>query len=1097
MIIIGLNTSNATLTPIALSDTAEGYQLAMADSQPIIPPNTGGSGVEINGVAVAQIPNQNIQFDGVLTVTGGGNGYAVTVTAEGPNSGATFASLTATGLPAGVTASVALNTAPAASTVTFLVTADAVPGTYSYTLTAVIENRAGVNGGLTPAVPLTVTPIFAGVGSANPSEPWGLVAFPYVYGTGGIEAVALIYYESYTGDTDGGVTLTVAASDPGITATMAPGTLGTGQPPPGISYVTNLQCSVLVNDSVASGTYSVTFNGTKNGLTQTLVMPLIVQAAIPNPGTVTLNPQITVGPAWPPPQVLTPGAGVNLTTDAYAYSITAGDSVDIMIYETGFSAWTGYGPLIASEQAPEIINGKTQDFGTLWFSFPANATSNTYTPNGSTPVKIDTAKLTTTLLTPPGLYAFTIYDHNYTPNPGATIYVQVLSPGSQAATSTGTSLSGTLALPASAPAGSRSGVIAHPWRGIQVLRAKTMPVNPRSPAQSRARAGHINRVAAIQANTVTQADAWAAAANQFPGQNLKPAGVFDGVNAETNYLKMTPAQFQYMCQSTQQSFGQPVTLTPTVGIGTWSLGPGQTSPWFPQGESLSTAVAYDLSYQVTGFALGYTFLPTGEYFGGYGTQAPAPSSWIIAATSASAGSVASKSGSGFTVLGYFTYPVTPSEILSAWEAVYGDLPASGTIYFSIRPADPYSGVTGMAVIEGLSYKAGSILGSTNMSGTGTPASAPEAWFGPYLGIFSSPTGGSAAAGSSFEMTMYLKGEPDPNTPRYAYGGPYAGTITFDAELASVKSASATQGVTQTAMPNPPITFTFTPDTITIPSGSTTPVPVTFTCNLPAGTPTGTWLFKLKATDAHQTVEKKVLVACGPTITAYNGMMLTPGVSLLTIAPGSNQTVTYTVTNYGTQAQMCQVVLGGIAAFGWGSLGGVTVNPSGYAAGSYINVPGASGSTPGTASFTATLAVPSTVSQTQTEYSITVDGVNQDLVAIGLITVNTTQGIAISPQYQALTLPIGGHQTVTYTVSNYYATPQTLTIFGTQTGPLTTVQSIDSVTVPAASGGTPGTATFTITGTWTGTGEAGLEGLRGNVGNSITSVNFILDGYLAG
>ena len=155
MIIIGLNTSNATLTPIALSDTAEGYQLAMADSQPIIPPNTGGTGVEINGVAIAQIPNQNIQFDGVLTVTGGGNGYAVTVTAEGPNSGATFASLTVTGLPAGVTASVALNTAPAASTVTFQVTADAVPGTYSYTLTASIENRAGVNGGLTPAVPLT------------------------------------------------------------------------------------------------------------------------------------------------------------------------------------------------------------------------------------------------------------------------------------------------------------------------------------------------------------------------------------------------------------------------------------------------------------------------------------------------------------------------------------------------------------------------------------------------------------------------------------------------------------------------------------------------------------------------------------------------------------------------------------------------------------------------------------------------------------------------------------------------------------------------------------------------------------------------------
>ena len=1097
MIIIGLNTSNATLTPIALSDTAEGYQLAMADSQPIIPPNTGGTGVEINGVAIAQIPNQNIQFDGVLTVTGGGNGYAVTVTAEGPNSGATFASLTVTGLPAGVTASVALNTAPAASTVTFLVTADAVPGTYSYILTAVIENHAGVNGGLTPAVPLAVTPIFAGVGSANHSEPWGLVAFPYVYGTGGIEAAALIYYESYTGDTDGGVTLTVAASDPGITPTMAPGSLGTGQPPPGISYVTNLQCSVLVNDSVASGAYSVTFNGTKNGLTQTLVMPLIVQAAVPNPGTVTLNPQITVGPAWPPPQVLTPGAGVNLTTDAYAYSITAGDSVDIVIYETGFTAWTGYGPLIASEQAPEIINGTTPDFGTLWFSFPANATSNTYTPNGSTPVKIDTAKLTTTLLTPPGLYAFTIYDHNYTPNPGATIYVQVLSPGSQAATSSGTSLSGTLALPASAPAGSRAGVIAHPWRGIQVLRAKTMPVNPRSSSQSRARAGHINRVAAIEANTATQADAWSTAASNFPGHDLKPAVIFDGVTAETNYLQMTPAQFQYMCQATQQAFSQPVTLTPTVGSGPWALGPGQVSPWFPQAKSLSTAAAYDLSYQVTGFALKYTYLPIDEYFGGYGTQAPYPASWIISATSASAGSVASMSGSGFVVLGYFTFPFTPSDILKAWSAIYGDLPASGTIYFSVRPADPYSGVTGMAVIEGLSYKAGTILGAISLASNATPASQLGAWFGPYLGIYAVTTSVGAAAGGSFPISMYVKGEPDTNTPRYANGGPYAGTITPDVELASVKSASATQGVTQTVMPNPPITFTWTPGTVTIPSGSSTPVPITFTCNLPAGTPSGTWLFHLKAADARQTVSKKLLVTCNPTITIYNGLSVSPTPSLLTIAPGSNQTVTYTVTNAGPNANMCQVVSSDITAGISISYGGLTLNPPGYAAGSYISVAAASGGTPGTASFTATFAVASTVAQGQNDFSISVNGENQTVQAAGLITVNTTQRISISPQYQALSLPIGGHQTVTYTVSNYYATPQTLTITGTQTGPLTTVQSIDSVTVPAASGGTPGTATFTITGTWTGAGEAGLEGLRGSLSNSITTIDFILDGFQAG
>ena len=66
MIAIGIPTPITGLTPIPITVTNDNYTLTIADSQPIIPPNSGGLGVEIEGTAVAQEPGQTVSIEGAV-----------------------------------------------------------------------------------------------------------------------------------------------------------------------------------------------------------------------------------------------------------------------------------------------------------------------------------------------------------------------------------------------------------------------------------------------------------------------------------------------------------------------------------------------------------------------------------------------------------------------------------------------------------------------------------------------------------------------------------------------------------------------------------------------------------------------------------------------------------------------------------------------------------------------------------------------------------------------------------------------------------------------------------------------------------------------
>lgn len=871
---------------------------------------------------------------------------------------------------------------------------------------------------------------------------------------------------------------------------------------------------------------------------------------------VSIGFTITVGPAWPPPQLLTSDGTITLSTDNYAYSITAGDSIDIEIYEATAAGFTGTDQFFLSEQSPENIIGTTPQFGTFWCIFPSNASGDVVTAPPNTPTLITTAKLQTTLLTPPGLYAFTISDNMPTPNPAyeslaqtgtptntgqfslylgstpiiegtppyifchvyitgigewfdwvtlsidtptpvgtinpganpsmggwgleitptpglapgdylinltgtngshtatlqltltinntsspfeginsASINVQVLSAGSQAATSTGSSLSGALALRSNAPAGSRSGIIAHNWRGLQVLRAKTMPVNPNSPSQTASRARHLSRVAAILANTIDQAETWAVAAAAFPGNKLIPADIFDGVTAMTTFLQMTPAQFQYLCQSTQQNFGQLVTLLPAVNLltiayataqttttlgpytltmpatsGPWSTGmaaqimggltpntgtpaaitatftgagsenmnlslgafdffnielyiqpnlncdPGTYSltatinydgtdyafpftvtvaigdpptaapnPWFPQAMGASTNSVYDQNYQCIGFVLGYTYLPYGTNFGGYGTSGINPNSWIISATNANATSVTSKSSSGYVVLGYYVNPPTPTQLLADWLAVYGTLPTSGTIYFSIQPADPIYGVTGMAMTAGLSYKNGTLHGFIRPAAGDTYATSPNKWFGPLFSFVGNVGGG------------YIQGIPALGGGGWTEGDPYEGTITFKFKIKKGYPA----------LP-PGVIITTDVTEIVIASSDTTLYHVGTVFTVPSDQPGVNTILEIEATDGKSTktyTTNPWILTPGPMVP--NGLSLTPNCPLPTVARSSNTTVYFTLDDWTGTGLPYTVSVSDIATGITGTSSAGTVTPT-------IGTPPA----PGAATFHVTISAAS-------------------------------------------------------------------------------------------------------------------------------------------
>jgi uncharacterized membrane protein len=184
---------------------------------------------------------------------GGTTSVTVSLTAQGGfNSAAT---LTASGLPAGVSAKLSANSVKAGApvTVTFTATSTAAPGTYAVTFSG---SGAGVTA--TTKVSLTVVaPSFAlgtSAGSASVAQ-------------GGSAAVTLT--SSVVNGFKAAVALTVSGLPKGLTASFAPATIAS--PGSGSSKLTLTAALTL-----AKGTYNLTVTAAGGGVTHTQVISLMV-----------------------------------------------------------------------------------------------------------------------------------------------------------------------------------------------------------------------------------------------------------------------------------------------------------------------------------------------------------------------------------------------------------------------------------------------------------------------------------------------------------------------------------------------------------------------------------------------------------------------------------------------------------------------------------------------------------------------------------------------------------------------------------------------------------------------------------------------------
>jgi hypothetical protein len=205
-----------------------------------------------------------------VSVTQGGSGSStVTVTPSGGFTGSV--TLSASGLPSGVTASFGTNPTTSTSSVTFTASSTATTGTSSVTIT-------GTSGSLThtTTISLTVTaaaqPDFAL--SASPGS------LTVVQGNSGSSTITV----SPTGGFTGSVTLSTSALPSGVTASF-----GTN-PTTSTSVLT-----FTASSTAATGTSTITVTGTSGSLTHTTTISLTISSSAPPNFTISDSPtSITV-----------------------------------------------------------------------------------------------------------------------------------------------------------------------------------------------------------------------------------------------------------------------------------------------------------------------------------------------------------------------------------------------------------------------------------------------------------------------------------------------------------------------------------------------------------------------------------------------------------------------------------------------------------------------------------------------------------------------------------------------------------------------------------------------------------------------------------
>jgi len=222
----------------------------------------------VNNWPVSTTPNFSLSASpGSVTVTQGGAGGTTTITINPTNSFSGSVTLSASGLPSGVTAGFATNPATTTSVLTLTASSTATTGTVKITIT-------GISGSLTQTTTVSLTV------NAAVTPNFSLSASPTSVtitqgGPGGTSTITI----NPTNGFNSSVTLAASGLPTGVTATF-----GTN-PTTSTSLLT-----LTASGTATTGTVTVTITGTSGSLKQTTTVGLTVNAAAAANFTLSSSP---------------------------------------------------------------------------------------------------------------------------------------------------------------------------------------------------------------------------------------------------------------------------------------------------------------------------------------------------------------------------------------------------------------------------------------------------------------------------------------------------------------------------------------------------------------------------------------------------------------------------------------------------------------------------------------------------------------------------------------------------------------------------------------------------------------------------------------
>lgn len=479
----------------------------------------------------------------------------------------------------------------------------------------------------------------------------------------------------------------------------------------------------------------------------------------------------------------------------------------------------------------------------------------------------------------------------------------------------------------------------------------------------------------------------------------------------------------------------------TVNASTGSTQVAQPCPTFDFPNAMSCSTLYDSGYNVLGFSLSYSAVNMTS-FPMTRNGVEVPGLWEITASDQYTDSYSPPDASTWSpILFSGPYLPTPAEVLAAWEKVWGNLADSGNISFQLSYLDPNTGASGPALSATAGWAKGTLKGFSR-----------GAWTGPIYTFGTAPPDLAVTAPGSASSTFTLVGS-----------GGYGGTITPSLK-GSLIIPDGNNNLKK-ALPAG-VTVSFSPATVTIPPGSTTPVSCTMTVTAASGAQAYSTAYdegggsdgqtaRVSCTDSISSLSASLVLTVGgdvvyPPVSNYLSIS-NPWENPYAPSPG---TVVIPIGLFNTSSDPIAAVMIADATDGTLTLTFDNVNPT---------VPAGTLASPGEAWVYLTIDIPASTDTYGIQISIEAQAGNNTCDAGAYLGGTEYPGLSIQPQGQTLNIGSPGSGQITYTVYNQteQALTVTLTAPGSETGCTATFNN-PTLNLPAASGGSPSSAQTTLT-----------------------------------